>query len=176
MPGTPPAITIKKNIELRPIHASELEAAYRLELACYIPEAAATLEAFRFRQLHFPGYFWSAWSEATLIGLACAVRTTASACEEDEVKGSHEAREEGMNLCILSVAVNPDFRLQGVGDSLVNALIKQAVTDRLESIFLMCEASLIQFYAKHGFSYIGISASKHGGIEWHEMKLVLELV
>ena len=79
-----------------------------------------------------------------------------------------------MNLCILSVAVNPGFRLQGVGDSLVNALIKQAVTDRLESIFLMCEAPLIRFYAKHGFSYIGISSSKHGGIEWHEMKLVLE--
>lgn len=172
-PETPPANTAKLNVVLRPIHASELEAAYQLELACYIPEAAAALEAFRFRQLHFPGYFWSAWSEERLIGIACAIRTTESACEEDEVKGAHEARENGMNVCVLSVAVDPDFRLQGVGDSLVNALIKQAAADRLESIFLMCEAPLIHFYEKHGFRYIGISSSKHGGIEWHEMKLVL---
>ena len=31
MPETPPASTTKMNVELRPIHASELEAAYQLE-------------------------------------------------------------------------------------------------------------------------------------------------
>ncbi|MFC5648471.1 GNAT family N-acetyltransferase [Paenibacillus solisilvae] len=157
----------------RLLQTNEVEAAHQLEMACFTPEAAATLEAFRFRQLNFPCYFWSAWSEDHLIGLACAIRTAESACEENEVKGSHEPQRDGMNLCVLSVAVEPDHRLQGVGDALMKPLVKQALNDHLESVYLMCEEHLIPFYKKHGFKYIGLSSSNHGGLQWHEMKLVL---
>lgn len=172
-PAITPANIANTKVEFRLLMADELEAAYQLELTCYIPEAAATLEAFRFRQMNFPDYFWSAWTEQRLVGLACAVRTSECACEENEVKGAHEAQRNGMNLCVLSVAVDPGYRLQRVGAALVKKLIEQATTDQLESIFLMCEAHLIPFYEQQGFSYIGLSSSKHGGIEWHEMKLIL---
>ncbi|MBW7455923.1 GNAT family N-acetyltransferase [Paenibacillus sepulcri] len=158
------------DLPIRPIRVPELEAAHRLELSCYPAEAAATSEAFAYRQLHFPHYFLSAWDGAVLIGLACGVRTSADDCGGDHVKGEHGAEESGMHLCILSVAVDPGSRRGGIGSALMNALIRQAEADRLESIILMCEAGLIGFYERLGFEYAGISSSRHGGIEWHEMK------
>ncbi|MBP3963358.1 GNAT family N-acetyltransferase [Paenibacillus lignilyticus] len=159
--------------ELRPIEQSELDAAHALELACYPVEAAATRESFAFRQQHFPGYFWSAWQDNELIGLSCGVRTAESSCESDAVKSAHSAEAGGNHLVILSVAVAPEHRFSGIGSALMRALIKQAEDDRLATIVLMCEQHLIAFYEGLGFEYVAVSASTHGGIEWHEMRRVI---
>ncbi|WP_308634292.1 GNAT family N-acetyltransferase [Paenibacillus silvisoli] len=158
---------------LRPIGSGELDAAHLLELACYTPDAAASREAFVFRQAHFPGYFWSAWQDGELIGLCCGVRSMESSCESDAVKSAHSAEADGMHLVVLSVAVDPNRRHGGVGTALMKALLAQAEADKLQSVVLMCEAHLIDFYGKLGFEYIGVSASQHGGIEWHEMRRVI---
>ncbi|WP_164545657.1 GNAT family N-acetyltransferase [Paenibacillus albus] len=162
-------------VKLRPIEQDELDAAHSLELSCYTPEAAASREAFTFRQANFPQYFWSAWnSNEQLVGLACAVRTYASSCEEDEVKGAHSAESGGNHLCVLSVAVSPSARLGGIGKALMEALLRQAELDHLTSVILMCEEHLIPFYKGLGFRYIGPSKSAHGGIAWHEMSRIIE--
>ncbi|SDX78165.1 GNAT family N-acetyltransferase [Paenibacillus sp. CF384] len=159
--------------DLRPIDQTELDAAHKLELACYSVEAAATRESFAFRQQHFPGYFWSAWQNNELIGLSCGVRTDESSCESDAVKSAHSAETGGNHLVILSVAVAPEYRSSGIGTALMRALIEQAQSDRLASIVLMCEQHLIAFYEGLGFEYAAVSASTHGGIEWHEMRRVI---
>ncbi|SEM85521.1 GNAT family N-acetyltransferase [Paenibacillus sp. OV219] len=162
-------------IKLRPIEHDELDAAHKLELSCYTPEAAASREAFTFRQANFPQYFWSAWnSDEQLVGLACAIRTYASSCEEDEVKGAHRAEPGGEHLCVLSVAVSPSARLSGIGKALMEALLRQAELDKLASVILMCEEHLIPFYEGLTFRYIGPSKSAHGGIAWHEMSRIIE--
>lgn len=162
-------------IKLRPIEQDELKAAHKLELECYTPEAAATREAFTFRQANFPNYFWSAWNiDEQLVGIACAIRTSASSCEEDEVKGAHSAEPVGKHLCVLSVAVSPSARSNGIGKALMEALIHQAEQDGLSSIILMCEEHLIAFYQRLGFRYLGPSKSAHGGIAWHEMSRIIE--
>ena len=162
-------------IHIRPIHPSELEEAYGLELACYSPEAAATLGAFIFRQRHFPHYFLSAWEGAGLAGLACGIRTGESDCGSDGIKADHPPQPDGRHLCVLSVAVTAGRRREGIGALLMKALIRQASTDGLESVILMCEPHLIRFYERLGFVYLGLSPSGHGGLEWHEMKLALKV-
>ncbi|MBO7746008.1 GNAT family N-acetyltransferase [Paenibacillus sp. MWE-103] len=158
--------------EIRPMRAEDLDAAHVLELACYPAEAAATREAFAFRQRHFPGYFRSAWRSGELVGLACGVRTDDDSSAADGVKSAHGSPgDEGRYLCVLSVAVAEAHRGRGIAKALMEALIGQAAADRLEGIVLMCEAHLIGFYEGLGFRHIGKSASAHGGLEWHEMKL-----
>ncbi|WP_239565681.1 GNAT family N-acetyltransferase [Paenibacillus sacheonensis] len=159
--------------ELRMIRSDELQTAHELELACYPLEAAATREAFTFRQQHFPGYFWSAWRNGELIGLACGVRTADSSCGSDEVKSAHGSDPNGRHLCVLSVAVARQHRGHGVGGALMEALIGQASAAGLELVVLMCEEHLIEFYERLGFECEGLSASEHGGLQWHEMKLRL---
>ncbi|GGD63605.1 GNAT family N-acetyltransferase [Paenibacillus nasutitermitis] len=155
---------------IRPIAYSELEAAYRLELSCYPHEAAATCEAFIYRQRYFPSYFLSAWENSALVGLACGVRTSSPDSGEESVKGDTGTDPEGIHLCVLSVAVDSESRRGGIGTELVEALVRQAEEDRLASIILMCEAHLISFYERVGFEYVRLSSSRHGGIQWHEMK------
>ncbi|REE80090.1 acetyltransferase (GNAT) family protein [Paenibacillus taihuensis] len=172
---TRPSITQANGIKLRLIKQDELDAAHKLELDCYTPEAAATRDAFTFRQANFPNYFWSAWNQdEQLVGLACAVRTYASSCEGDDVKGAHSAELGGNHLCVLSVAVSPLARSNGIGQALMEALIDQAVRDKISSIILMCEDFLIPFYERLGFRYINPSKSAHGGIAWHEMSRIID--
>jgi GNAT superfamily N-acetyltransferase len=161
-------------VDLRPIRTGEAEAAYLLELRCYKPEAAATLEAIRHRTRQYAGYFWSAWRGDTLVGFANGVLTDAKDTGEESMKGSGHESPSGRHLCVLSVAVDPKARRQGIGSLLMRQLLEAARRQRLRSVFLMCEAHLIPMYESLGFAYAGISPSRHADIEWHEMRCEME--
>ncbi|WP_201003289.1 GNAT family N-acetyltransferase [Paenibacillus glycanilyticus] len=156
-------------IELRLITEKELEEALRLERQCYVPEAAATREGFRYRLEHYPGYFWSAWSGGKLLGITNGIRTSAWSCG-DEMKGEQQDEEKGDNFCILTVAVAEEARRQGVGAMLLERLVSTCDRAGHHAIILMCERHLIPFYERAGFAYVGEAESSHGGIEWHEMR------
>jgi len=159
---------------LRRLEPSEAEAAYRLERACFAPEAAATLEAIRYRIAHYSAYFWSAWSGERLVGFTNGVLTEAQDTSEESMKGSGHDAYGGRHLCVLSVAVDPAFRRRRIGSLLAGRLVDAARANGLRSVFLMCEAHLIPMYEALGFVYRGPSASRHAGIEWHEMQCRLE--
>ncbi|MDQ0057988.1 GNAT family N-acetyltransferase [Paenibacillus harenae] len=159
-------------IELRTIAPEELPEAIALELSCYTPEAAATLEGFRHRIRLYPEYFWSAWADGRLVGIVNGVRTSQEECG-DELKGEHGDDPEGHSFCVLTVAVDANNRRRGIGGMLLRKLIGQCRSAYLKSVSLMCESHLIGFYEQQGFVLHGQSASKHGGIVWYEMSLDL---
>lgn len=159
-------------IQLRRIEATELEEALHLEQRCYNAEAAATREGFAFRYRRYPEYFWSAWLDDRLLGIANGVRTSSNSCG-DEMKGDHEDAEDGINFCILTIAVAEEARRQGIGMLLLKQLINECNDAGVHSILLMCERHLISFYEQAGFDYIGEASSTHGGIQWYEMRLNL---
>lgn len=163
------------NIELRLITEDELEEALLLEQGCYVPDAAATREGFRYRFEHYPGYFWSAWSGSRLLGITNGIRTSAWSCG-DEMKGDHQDDGGGNNFCILTVAVAEEVRRQGIGAMLLHQLVAECDAAGHDAILLMCEQHLISFYEKAGFTYLGVAASTHGGIEWHEMRRTLHIM
>ncbi|MBJ6363690.1 GNAT family N-acetyltransferase [Paenibacillus sp. GCM10012307] len=162
-------------IVYRPIRKHELQQAYQLESASYPAEAAATLEAFHYRQERFPDYFWSAWDEenGALAGIANGIRTSALDCSDEEMKGAHQDDESGMRFCVLTVAVDASYQRLGIGRELMIRLIQTCRQEGLEAIILMCEQHLIAFYEQLGFAYRGESSSQHGGIKWHELSLDL---
>lgn len=41
-----------------------------------------------------------------------------------------------------------------------------------KGLVLTCKDKMVHFYAKFGFVDEGISNSEHGGMVWHEMRLV----
>lgn len=159
-------------IELRLITESELEAAIRLEQRCYPPEAAATLSGFYFRYRNYRPYFWSAWLGSELIGITNGIRTSQKACG-DEMKGDHSDDKDGSNFCVLTVAVDPKHRRQGVGALLLRKLIMTCEANGIEKMILMCERHLIPFYEAEQFKQLGVSSSTHGGIVWYEMSRAL---
>jgi GNAT superfamily N-acetyltransferase len=164
---------VRTNLTVRLIQEEEIRQAYLLERACYTPDAAATLEAFRFRKEMFPAFFWSAWNGDKLAGIANGVLTNRTDFDDDEIKSEHSRTVAGRHLCVLTVAVDASLQRNGVGTLLMKQIIASAVSHGLESIILMCESHLLPFYEQLNFRYLGRSASQHGGLEWHEMKLEL---
>ena len=41
------------------------------------------------------------------------------------------------------------------------------------TIHLMCKHNHVALYEKYGYRYIKASDSEHGGMQWHEMIMVL---
>lgn len=163
------------HIELRLIAEDELEAAINLEQSCYTPEAAATINGFKFRHKQYNSFFWSAWIGSTLVGITNGVRTSQMNCG-DEMKGELTDAENGSNFCVLTVAVDPSHRRQGIGSLLLRKLVEQCVANGIDTIILMCEQHLISFYEHEGFKLLGVSSSTHGGIVWYEMSRRLHIM
>ena len=125
--------------------------AYRVERlqACHL-EGVAELERLCFSEP------WSAQSLALLcseggVGFVCV---SADGCVA-AYGGMLTVLDEGQ---ITNIAVHPDFRRQGMGSAVVEALISFAQRQEIRSIFLEVRASnegAIALYRGLGFTYIG---------------------
>ncbi|MBD0381116.1 GNAT family N-acetyltransferase [Paenibacillus sedimenti] len=156
------------------INDQDMRDAYKIEKTVYIPEAAATLEAFFMRKELFGTYFLLAEIEEQIVGVTNGVRLHNVHLADDSIKQVAEFASDGTYFCILTIAVHPDYQRQGIASKLLKHVIQQAKRDQLKGIVLMCEEHLIEFYVKHGFHYVSPSSSTHGGIQWHEMSLNLK--
>jgi predicted N-acetyltransferase YhbS len=162
-------------MRIRPIASDEeVYQVYEIERRCYPPEAAATLDAFLLRREKFSDFFLVAEDHGTLVGVLNGVRTEHKDMSDEGLKGAAEISGGGSFFCILTVAVKPTHRQQGIGAELVKYLIEQARKFDIIAIILMCEVHLIDFYRKLGFQYDKPSSSTHGGIRWHEMIMTLQ--
>lgn len=153
--------------------AEEADRVYAIEELCYPPEAAATREAFHRRYKQFGDFFYVAEEGAKLAGVANGIRMAHDRIEDEGLKQLEGSDPNGHYFCLLTVAVAPGFRRKGIGHSLVGAIVQQAREQRLAAVLLMSEAHLLPFYERLGFRYVKPSASPHGGIAWHEMRLEL---
>jgi predicted N-acetyltransferase YhbS len=159
-------------MDIRPIHTDhEIKEAYAIELSSYPPEAAATLSAFYTRRDLFPSYFLIAQINEEIVGIVNGVLTSVANLSDKNLKQNVDFSQDGPYLCILTLAVKQTYRGRHIAVQLMNRIIQQAKSNHLNAILLMCETPLVPFYGKFGFVYLQPSASRHGGIQWHEMRL-----
>jgi GNAT superfamily N-acetyltransferase len=149
----------------------EVLKSFEIENVSYPPDVAASLPAFLERLRLFGAYFFVAVKENQIIGVANGVRLDHDDLSDEGMKQLSGYTVNGRYFCLLTVAVDPRFRRKGYATQLLQAIVRQAETDRLESVLLMCEEHLVPLYEQAGFSYVRPSVSLHGGIEWHEMRL-----
>lgn len=74
---------------------------------------------------------------------------------------------------IFGVVTVPAFRRRGYAGQLLERAIADARRQGRAGLVLTCKDALIPYYAKFGFTDEGISASEHGGVAWHQMRLTL---
>ena len=78
---------------------------------------------------------------------------------------------EGKWQMIFSVVTDPEFRGCGVASRLMEKVVADCREEKRAGIVLTCKERLIPFYSRFGFKDEGVSASEHGGVVWHEMRL-----
>lgn len=72
-------------------------------------------------------------------------------------------------VSVLSLAVHPDSRHEGLAKALLEELEAVATGQGRKGITLTCLAELVPFYERNGYVNEGVSASQHAGEVWYNM-------
>ncbi|MFN3531443.1 MAG: GNAT family N-acetyltransferase [Candidatus Brocadia sp.] len=161
-------------VKIRHVTIHDLDACYAVESVCYTSDAA-TREKIKKRIELFPEGFLVAELKGLIIGMINSASTNKEDITDESFKDMVGHVKDGKNIVIFSLAVLPEFRGTGVSKKLMSMFIEVSKTLRKEKILLICKSELIPYYKKYGFFYAGKSRSVHGGFEWHEMYLPLNI-
>lgn len=71
-------------------------------------------------------------------------------------------------------SIHERHRGEGCARKLLERVIADSRVAGRKGIVLTCKERLLPFYAKFGFVDEGISASVHGNVLWHQMRLRLD--
>ena len=83
----------------------------------------------------------------------------------------HLHTPEGRWQMIFSVVTAPAHRREGCASRVLRQVCADAKAAGRRGVVLTCKERLIGFYARFGFVDEGVSASTHGDVVWHQMRL-----
>ncbi len=162
-----------KKCTIRRVAPDDLAACTTIEERSFSPEEAASPQSLKTRIHTYPDGFLVAEYAGEVIGQINSGSTDKTDITDEAFKQLIGHDPKGCNIVILSLSVLPEYRRHGVGSQLLTEFIEQARQLGKSRILLLCKSDLITYYARHGFLDSGISASTHGGAQWHEMQLSL---
>lgn len=165
-----------KKYEIRTVREHEAEITAAIEAACFPAKEACTLPIIKQRIRLAPELFIVAVEKSTgkMIGFVNAIATDEFHLRDEFFTDTSLHNPQGRILMILSVAVLPEYRKQGLAREMMWELLrKQKSIGRLAAV-LTCLASKVTIYQKMGFTDGGISESAWGGEQWYEMVCPLQ--
>ena len=155
----------------RTVRKGETETAVAIEAACFPPNEACVLPIMKQRVKMASELFMVAEEKNTgkMIGFVNAIATDENSLRDEFFTDIRLHNPQGKYIMILSVAVLPEYRHQGLAKEMMRQLLnRQKETGRLAAV-LTCLDSKVEMYKKMGYVDLGISQSSWGGEEWHEM-------
>ncbi len=163
------------DVNIRQVNKHDVDGCYRTESACYTSDGA-TREKILKRIMLFPEGFLIAESEEGIVGLINSASTDKENIADEELKDMVGHVKNGGNMVVFSLAVLPEFQGNGISRQLMTRFIEVSKGLGRKKILLICKSDLIAYYQSYGFLYGGKSRSQHGGFEWHEMYLLLDVI
>ena len=160
-------------IFIREACISDLDRCYAIESTAYAGDEAASREKIGKRIEIYPEGFLVLEFKGEIAGLINSGATDNVQLSDEEFKELTGHDPNGKKIVIMSVAVHPEFQGKGFAGKLIIEFIDRMKAMAKTEIFLICQTGLIDMYSRYGFEYIGVSASEHGGLSWHEMSLSL---
>lgn len=159
---------------IRPACMADLARCACIEAACFPPSQAASEDAIRARIAAYPQHILLGEADGVIAGyvMGPVIDQPAIADEMFSDAGCHNPA--GLYQAVFSLAVHPDFRRQGRGRLLLQALIGQARRERRLAVTLTCRAHKVAYYESFGFQNRGVASSVHGGVVWYDMLLPLQ--
>lgn len=158
---------------IRMVEPDDLTACHTIEAVSFPPCEAAWTTSLRNRIEIYPEGFLVAEHDGRVVGQVNSGSTHKDDISDEEFKQLIGHDPDGDNIVIFSLSVLPEYRSKGVGTRLLENFISQAREMGKSKVMLLCKESLIGYYARCGFSDMGVSACRHGNAEWHEMVLSL---
>ncbi len=162
------------NDVIRMATAADLDAVTALEAECFPPAEAASRESMQWRLATYPSHFWVMERDGRIVSMVNGPVTV----ERDLTDPMYDSpayhnEQQGEWQMIFGVATHPGCQRQGLAGRLLRRAISQARAEGRRGVVLTCKVAKIAFYEQFGFRDEGLSASVHGGVPWHQMRLSL---
>ncbi|WP_155287900.1 GNAT family N-acetyltransferase [Lacticaseibacillus zhaodongensis] len=159
---------------MRAPQATDLAAIMRIERAGFTPDEAASEESMAERIKVIPDTFIVAEKDGQLAGYIVGPAIGVRYLTDDLFAHLTPNAAADKALSVLSLAVDPDLRGQGVGGKLLTAFAARAKEQGRELISLTCLNRLVPYYVEHGYVNEGMAASTHAGEIWYNMILKVQ--
>ncbi|MGK4568359.1 GNAT family N-acetyltransferase [Flavobacterium sp. 3HN19-14] len=157
-------------MKIRNASSNDLESIYKIEIACFPPNQAASMEAFSNRLKVYPQHFWLIEDGEEILGFINGMVTDRETIADEMFKNPELHFEDGKWQSVFGLAVSPNHQNKGYAGKLLNHLAEVARQQNRKGIILTCEEDLIPYYEKFGFVNSGLSDSAHGGDVFYDMK------
>lgn len=157
------------NLEFRAPQMNDLDKLMEIENAGFTPEEAATSDSMAERIGKISDTFVVAEAAGRIVGYIVGPASDERYIDDglfDQVTANQPADRY---IAVLSLAVHPQFRSDGVGSQLLSQLASVGRQQGREAITLTCLEELIPFYETNGYVNEGVSASEHAGETWFNM-------
>ena len=161
-----------KEMQIRKATMDDLYAITKVEAECFPLAEAATESDFRNRLMSYPDHFWLLEDGGKLVGFVNGMVTNEEHLADEMYKNADMHNEDGRWQMIFGVNTIPEYRRRGCAETLIKQAIYDSKNQGRQGLVLTCKENLVYYYAKFGFKDEGISKSEHGGVLWHEMRLV----
>ena len=158
-------------MEIRTATLDDLDAVAAVEAECFPPAEAAGRAEFAQRLRYYGSHFWLMFDGEKLIGFVDGMVTDRADLTDDLYEQADLHDEQGCWQMIFGVNTLPEYRRQGVAESLLNRAIADARAQGRKGLVLTCKDRLVHYYTKFGFVSEGVSVSTHGGVVWYQMRL-----
>ena len=166
---------IEDNFEFRDIRPEEYERAAEIEAEVFPPEEVVDADDVIAQARISPDCFMVAVDRRTgevagfLYGLATDERRFRDEFFTD--KSLHDP--DGENIMLLGLDIMTEYQGRGLGRAVMEHYISREKAKGRRRLVLTCLENLVGMYKKFGYTDLGISGSRWGGEEWHEMEIVL---
>ncbi|EAR09136.1 GNAT family N-acetyltransferase [Reinekea blandensis] len=161
-------------VKVRSATELDLDRCFEIESVSYAGSEAATKEKILKRIRTYPEGFLVIENNKEIIGFINSGATHKVELSDEEFKELVGHDPSGESIVIMSVVVHPKYQGQGMVSRLMKSFIDAMRERGKTSIYLICQAELVDMYARYGFVHLGESDSDHGGLSWHEMSLSLK--
>ncbi len=165
---TTPTFTIRRAT------SADLDVVADLEALCFPPTEAAGREAYAARLAAFANRYWLLLVNDTLVSLVGGLTTNTPDLTDEMYADASLHDPAGRFQMIFSVATHPNHRGKGYASALLRAAAEACRSEGRAALVLTCKPARIPFYARNGYTDEGPSDSTHGGVLWHQMRLVLQ--
>ena len=160
-------------MNIRNATMADLDEITRVESECFPAAEAASREEFEQRLKYYPGHFWLLEDGDTLVSFVNGLVTNERDLTDEMYENAAMHDENGAWQMIFGVDVAPVYQHRGCASYLLRRVILDSTIAGRKGIVLTCKERLVGFYSRLGFMDEGMSASTHGNVAWHQMRLTL---
>lgn len=136
---------------IRRVTMDDLEEVVNLESAAFKMTKEQTRDDMVGRIENYPDTFLVVQEDGKVIGHIFGPAFNKRYIEDELYFNNHPNQKDDRYQMILSLAVLPAYRKQGIATKLIEALVQVAKKQKRQAISLTCLPKLIKFYKKRGF-------------------------